>query len=406
MTTPGKSLLELVFSGAYMRRWNDKLRPMDFQEIDKQGHKMLLAFVFWHNATFASSLEERLALAVEIIEGGLFDYFFRLVVTDIKPPVLYRIMENREHYRQLTEYVLGRLRPMLSPTESFWDRMQAWHADGLRETRARRILKAAHMYASQWEFRLLKPLNAFDDEIEDIDASFRHCLEDLSDVAYMDPALTRFASLCGQLRFQIRWTQVSRIPATSVLGHMFIVAAYGYLYSLAIGACAARRVNDFFGGLMHDLPELLTRDIISPVKQSFIGLPELIKEYEHSEMDARILRPLTEAGHASLVERIAYLLGLSLGSEFQECVREDGVPRAVEDYDVFHRECNVDGLDPKDGGMLKACDVLAAFIEANSSIRGGVSSPHLVEAWVRLKGRLMEHPLKCLELERLLADFG
>lgn len=38
-----KSLLQLIFSGAYLLRWNDKLRPVELLEIDKQAHKMLLA---------------------------------------------------------------------------------------------------------------------------------------------------------------------------------------------------------------------------------------------------------------------------------------------------------------------------------------------------------------------------
>ncbi len=35
-----KSLLQFVFSGAYMKRWNDKLRPVELMEVDKQAHKM------------------------------------------------------------------------------------------------------------------------------------------------------------------------------------------------------------------------------------------------------------------------------------------------------------------------------------------------------------------------------
>ena len=40
-----KSLLELIFSGAFMKRWNDKLRPMELVEVDKQGHKMIVAWL-------------------------------------------------------------------------------------------------------------------------------------------------------------------------------------------------------------------------------------------------------------------------------------------------------------------------------------------------------------------------
>ena len=35
-----------------------------------------------------------------------------------------------------------------------------------------------------------------------------------------------FIDLCGQLRFQKRWSQSPRIPATSVLGHMLMVAIW------------------------------------------------------------------------------------------------------------------------------------------------------------------------------------
>ncbi|MBO4313731.1 MAG: HD domain-containing protein, partial [Desulfovibrio sp.] len=218
-------------------------------------------------------------------------------------------------------------------------------------------------------------------------------------------ALARFANLCGQLRFQIRWTQAPRLPATSVLGHMFVVAAFAYFTSLAVDACMARRNNNFFCGLFHDLPELLTRDIISPVKQSVPNLAQLIKEYENAELERRIFSPLRADGFTDLVDRIAYYLGLEVGSEFQECCREGGKILKVDGFDMLQKSYNADALDPKDGHMLKVCDWLAAFLEANSSIRTGVSSPHLIEARARLKVQICGSPLECLHLSALLADF-
>ena len=262
-----KSLLQLIFSGAYLLRWNDKLRPAELLEIDKQAHKMLLACVLWHENSRTLPDTQRLTLARDIIEGGLFDYFYRLIITDIKPPVFYKIKENPA---QLTEHVLARLEPVLSPLGDFWKRMRAWHLTGDESGPARRILTAAHLYASQWEFHLIKPLNGFDDEMDDIDNSFVERLDTFRDLEGMEAILTpntalaRLANLCGQLRFQIRWTQAPRIPATSVLGHMFIVATFAYFFSLSVDACTARANNNFFCGLFHDLPELLTRDIISP----------------------------------------------------------------------------------------------------------------------------------------------
>lgn len=407
-----KGLLQLIFSGAYLLRWNDKLRPTELLEIDKQAHKMLLACVLWFENSRAMSEDKRLVLARDIIEGGLFDYFFRLIITDIKPPVFYKIKENPEHYRQLTEYVLTRLEPVLQSLGDFWQRMCHWHLQGDENELSRRILLAAHLYASQWEFKVIRPLNSFDDEMESIGQSFIDRLDSFRDLAGMKEILTensslaRLANLCGQLRFQIRWTQAPRIPATSVLGHMFIVAAFSYFFSLSVDACMARSNNNFFCGLFHDLPELLTRDIISPVKQSVDSLPRIIKQYEEVELERRIFTPLREEGFTPLVERLSYYLGLAVGSEFQDCHRDTmGNIMAVKDFDTLQRTCNVDSMDPKDGQMLKVCDWLAAFLEAHSSIRNGVSSPHLLEARARLKAKLCESPLECLHIEALLADF-
>ena len=258
-----KSLLLTVFSGSYMLRWNDKLRPVELTEIDKQGHKMIIAFLLWHENSMHLPFAERLQLAEDIIEGGLFDYFYRLIITDIKPPIFYRIKENTEHYQKLTRHVCHALEPVLRPAdEGFWERFQAYHAKE-QDSTASRILTAAHQFASRWEFSLIRNMNFFDDEMADIGQSFDTRLDELKggikglpEVLNSQTALGRLANFSGQLRFQIRWTQVPRIPATSVLGHMFMVACFAYFASLTVKTCQARRINNFFCALFHDLPEL------------------------------------------------------------------------------------------------------------------------------------------------------
>lgn len=411
MVTIRKNLLQLIFSGAYLLRWNDKLRPMELLEIDKQAHKMLLACVLWHENSQELPAQQRVQLATDIIEGGLFDYFYRLIITDVKPPIFYNIKDDPEQYRRLTEYVLDRLEPALAPLGSFWERLRQWHAEPDAESPARRILTAAHLFASQWEFRLIEPMNTpFDEEMADIGRSFPLRLNTFTELrglaAIRTPgsALARLANFCGQLRFQTRWTQAPRIPATSVLGHMFLVAVYAYLFSLEVQACPARACNNFFCGLFHDLPEVLTRDIISPIKQSTSDLPRLIKAYEEKELQRRLFVPLVAEGLQTLVDRIRYYLGLDVGSEFQECVRENGRVRKIDGFAGLEA-CNRDEFDPKDGQLIKICDILAAFMEAHSSIRNGVSSPHLLEARIRILTKLRENPLSALHLDSLLADF-
>lgn len=417
MTALRKSLLQLVFSGAYLLRWNDKLRPVELAELDKQAHKMLTACLLWQENTASLPGARRAAIARRIVEGGIADYLYRLIITDIKPPVFYRIRENPEHYRQLTAHVLKRLEPSVGPLDAFWHRLRQWHeqpeADASPDALlARRILAAAHMYASSWEFHLIRPLNTFDEEMDEIAASFRNRLDVFRDLAGMTAildgtdALARVANLCGRLRFQIRWTQVPRIPATSVLGHMFLVAVYAYFFSLKIGACTARACNNFFCGLLHDLPELLTRDIIAPVKNSVPSLPDIIRQYEQEELQRRIFQPLRRDGYGALADRLGYYLGMETGSEFHDAILRNGHAEQVKDFFTLHERFNRDDLDPKDGTLIKVCDRLAAFMEAHSSIRNGVSASSMQEACIGLGKDLRSSPLSAvLGLEALLADF-
>lgn len=412
MNTIRKGLLQLIFSGAYMLRWNDKQRASELYEIDKQGHKMLLACALWQQNSQGCNLEEKHSMGQKIIEGGLFDYLYRMIITDIKPPVFYRIKENAEHFSQLTEYVIGKLEPVLAPLDAgFWQRFCHYHRQPQEDSPEARILNAAHLYASRWEFNCLRPLNSFDEEMPAIERSFQTKLEALHAVAGVpallekNNALARFANVCGMLRFQIRWTQVPRIPATSVLGHMFLVATYAYFYSLTVQGCTARCNNNFFCGLFHDLPELLTRDIISPVKRSVPLLPDLIRKYEEEELESHIFAPLRAQGLNGLADDIGYYLGLATGSEFYESTRVDGVVKRIDSFATLHQSCNANALDPKDGELIKVCDTLAAFLEANNSLRHGVSSAHLVQAAGTLRQQLQQCPISELDLGALMADF-
>ncbi len=420
MTAIRKSLLQLVFSGAYMKRWNDKLRPMELAEVDKQGHKMLVAWLLYTVAGKDLPLDQRLALGKKIIEGGLFEYFYRLVITDIKPPVFYKIKENPAHYAQLSAWVSEELKSIVLPLdEVFWARFEDWLEGQINPSPApdlaRDILEAAHAYASYWEFSIIRPLNPFDEEMEGIERSFIDKLSTLQavpGVQHLLPvsksphALGRIATLCGQLRFQTRWSQVPRIPETSVLGHVFMVAAYAYFFSLTQGACRARCQNNFFAGLLHDMPELLTRDIISPVKKSVEAMGTIIHEYERAELEARMLKPLRESGCGHTESRLKYLLGLAVGDEFTESVVTGGQEIAVSFADLGGRY-NRDEFDPKDGALLKVCDLMAAYLEAYTALRNGIASASLAEAAWRIKNQLMNFNKEFpdFKIAALLADF-
>jgi putative hydrolase of HD superfamily len=40
-----KDLIEKIYVAASMQRWMDHIRPVEFTELDKQAHKMTIAFI-------------------------------------------------------------------------------------------------------------------------------------------------------------------------------------------------------------------------------------------------------------------------------------------------------------------------------------------------------------------------
>jgi putative hydrolase of HD superfamily len=414
-----KGLLQFIFSGAYMKRWNDKLRPLEFIEADKQAHKMIIAWLLCR-LNGGSTPAQNLELELEVIERAMFDYFFRLVITDIKPPVYYRIKTDPNDYAKLSAWVLAELEPWLRPFDSgasgFWKRLEEFVQSPDKTDSAAQILDAAHNYASNWEFSILKGMNSFDPEVPEIEKSFQNKLAQRLNLSGMDKLLDRgsgnsaastlggFAKLCGQLRFQKRWSQTPRIPETSVMGHMFMVACFSYFFSLAVDACPARQVNNFFCALFHDLPELLTRDIISPVKKSVDTLGDLIRNYENEELDRRVFKPLRAEGYTALTDRLGYYLGLEVGSEFQECALVNGKPAKVS-FEELQTKYNDNAFDAKDGKLIKICDNLAAFIEAYTAMRNGISSDHLQQAIWRIRSENAKLSIAGVHVGALLADF-
>ena len=307
---------------------------------------------------------------------------------------------------------MEQLVPRLAPLgDGFIDRMRAYLMEPEDKSPARRILAAAHLFASYSEFLLLKNVNEMDEELTEIEASFIQGLEALQDLPGVAELLStssvagRFARLCGKLRFQTRWSQTPRIPETSVLGHMFIVACFAWFFTLEQDGCRARKQNNFFCGLFHDLPELLTRDIISPVKRSAREIGDLIREYEEHELERLVLGPLSDGGYKDVAERLGYFLGLTTGSEFDSCVTDKGIVRKV-DSEQVQSAMDRDEFDPKDGEMLKVCDNLAAFIEAYTALKNGIASDQLHEAQYRIRKLYQHRPGTAgIQAGALMADF-
>jgi len=398
MNPLNQKLIELIYDAASIRRWNDQVNPMDFTELDKQAHKMIIAYVL-------AKVEEDIAPGsvdwLKLLEGGIFEMLHRIILTDIKPPVFHKMMQEKG--RELNEWVFRRLEEETSSVKGgFRQRMHQHFFSAEYASREKRILKAAHYLATQWEFNILYKMCPFIRGIEQIRQEIEDQIEDHFDLAGVQKlSLGRktagFVDLCGQLRFQKRWSQSPRIPATSVLGHMLVVAILTYLSLCEAEASAFRKKNGFLAGLFHDLPEVLTRDITSPIKGAVEGLDEIIKDYENKQMEAKLLPLLPSSWHKEL----------SYYTENEFTNRALSGDTVIPDIPFAEMGGAYDKAEclPVDGEIIRCCDHLAAFIEATTSIRHGISSRYLLEGVERLQKEYCQKVIGGIDYGRTFAAF-
>lgn len=386
-------LIKLLFNAAHIQRWNDHARAHNFTELDKQSHKMVIAYVLGkHEEDNGKTIDW-----IKIIEGGIFEFLHRIVLTDIKPPVFYQL--QKKYQDKMNSWVLEQLQTVLQDMPpGFTERFQTYLSLKSEECTEKQILQAAHYLATRWEFKFIYDLNRHLYGIEETKASLDTEIErfyDLESVRRMVLYKTgfNFIDLVGQLRFQKRWAQIPRVPETSVQGHMLMVAMLSYLFSTKeLDACNKRIINNFYGGLLHDLPEVMTRDIISPVKRSIQGLDEIIKDIEAEFMNQKIYPLIPEAWH----QELRYYTE----NEFKtKIINTQGVVEFINPNEMH--KYNQDIYNPLDGEMLKFCDNISAMLEVIVSKQHGITSTKLETSLQSLVDSFKGRKISNINLEQI-----
>jgi len=375
-----KQLALKIFEGFSIQRWNDLIRPFDLVEMDKAAEKMVLAYII-------GKYEENKGSYIDwkwMIYASLFDLLRKISLCDIKAPVqqmLHRQFPNE--YMHLNEWVLNQYKQIMPDEELFSDftiyvGRQAGSFPIPEELRlSMDVYRAAHKYSTMRELEMLAVVNEKErlknirNELEAEIQPYLH-LEGLQKLVTHQKTFD-FLLKIEQLRFQTRWNQTPRIPATSVLGHCFFVA----IMTLLLGResnpdmCDRRVINNYFSALFHDLPESVTRDIISPVKTATDDLPNIVKKIE-DEIVNKELVPLMEPFFEK--ELIYYT-----SDEFTDRILDSKGKIKHVSWEELNTKYNTADFQPIDGRLVRICDHLSALMEADISIKHGITSEHLTK---------------------------
>ena len=350
-------LIKLIFSTASIERWNDIPRPFKFIELDKQAHKMIIAYLIAHY--------EKNVDFIKLINFGIAGLLYRAVLTDLKSPVYYHLRKKKG--KELDEFVLKNLKGTISKELEYY--VKLYNNTNCLE---KRIISASSYISTKWEFDFIYKFAKNTFGINEIKKDIENEIEDYYDlegvrILELKRKSYDFISLCGNLRFQKRWANTPRIPETSVLGHMLFVAIVTYFLTKEYGGNDKKLYYNFFTALFHDLPEALTRDIITPVKTGVQGLDKILKEYENMLIEEKILPMLSKY--------IQPELKIILTDEFANKIIKNNSYEIISQVDENFK--NSAGID---GSLIKAADHFGAFTEAMMSIKHGIKSTELKNA--------------------------
>jgi len=353
-------MLYLIFDTANMHRWNDHLTTVDLTELDKQAHKAAIAWVL---GKYEETETDARLDWTKIIEHSLFSFIQRSVMTDLKPQVFHRIISERAE--EVNRYVVKCFDENVPNADPEFRSRLVEYLSSEKRSKEDDIVRAAHYLATRWEFKTIYDANRSMYGIENTKKEIEEQILQHKDLVGVrkqvdDSNTFDFIDLIGQLRFQQRWARTPRIPKTTVLGHSLVVADMIFLNDLDRKADSRQIYNNFYTALFHDLPEVLTKDVISPIKANVDGLAHLLESYEKELIRSKIMPLIPSSWHRE-IEFMVY-------DPFTD----------VDDGEVGKRT----------GRDIKSCDLMAAYLEAKASRWYGTSSSTLIEGEAELRKKL------------------
>lgn len=350
------ALLNKLFEGFSILRWNDRIRPHEFSQMEKESHKMFLAYLFGRIEE-----ENREVDWWVLIEAGVFQFFKKIALSDIKVVVQRKISEDKELNNRLNDWIVKKYEGYFNKEFLISFREYLDKEDDM-SCLEYKILRAAHKYSTLREFEIL---GAYTEKNSFLEATEGEIYKDILPFMSLEGLqqmlakqdLYKFNLIFEQLRYQVRWSQTPRIPKTTVMGHAFFVAVLMFIFTKQITDSNEVMFCNFYAGLFHDLPESVTRDIISPVKHAVEGLDEIIGKIEAEIIEQEMFKYLSDERYKVIKEELE---GFTKNEFADRTITING-----------ELSCVVNGR------ILRLADELAAMMEASKSILHGITSDQL-----------------------------
>ena len=283
----GNTLRLMLTRGLSIIRWNNFPRVVDIKQMDNVGATLHAAlFLAYQQEQKTGESIDTLYLMKKIIFTSLAD----LILSDINSGTKWYIKKLDEDifdklYEQAYWYFLSWEAPKILKQDFKETLHEKW------KTREDQIFMAAKKYLwfveASTNARVFPeiyevPLNEIKSEL----ISLSDDLESLKELM-RNTGQEKYLAHIFRLSYSMRWNQYQRNTPISVMSHKVVVAYISYV----IGMIGNEKWEDndikemLMRAVYHDVPEVITGDIITPTKKAVPGFVELLEKVEETMMD-------------------------------------------------------------------------------------------------------------------------
>lgn len=355
----------MLSRGLSMVRWNNFPRVVDVTQMDN-------VWATLHTALFLVHLEEGNLDSLYMIKKIIFSSFSEFVLSDINSG-------TKNTIRKLDEEIFEALYAKAYRYFLHYDMPESLRRDyenimfGEKKEREDRIIYAAKKYVGYME--ALPNAQIFPDMyaiyMAEMEAELEKIAGEVQSLAVLRRSddFQKYLSHIYRLSFSMRWNQYRRKTPISVMSHTVVITYITYVIAMMEKSVSDELLLEMLmRALYHDVPEVITGDIISPTKKAVAGFSELLERVEAHMLDEYF---------------------------FQYIAPE---------YQTFLQPFLLEPFDGEIWKKVKYADILSAYLEAK------IEAPYsqvfaLKEEYLRSEVQKIQHPWGEYLLREIFFEF-
>ena len=348
-----QKIFDIISIGKYIIRWNEFAcpGPDKFTILDREALKLIFAI-------FLSQENKKIDIR-KIIQISFASFIRKLILTDIKNSV-YEQLKKYSGF-EINRYIVNCVEQnykFLIDDEIF---NYIKNYDNLH-TKEKILIDVASNIVTSYELKLLKPLNNNNFEFKKIENSFKKSqnkLKKFKEYKYYLRKYNQYKKIfdvINNLRFQKRGIRLSLINNFSILEHLYITSFIGYNFAKYSSKDLDKSILFALILLFHDIPEALTRDIISPVKKANIEIDKAVENIEKKLIKKYFIKNIKNKKFQKNIYRLIFIKNFSVKEEITKPEAKINFGKKI----YFEKDKN----NKFDLELIKFIDEIFALLEA------------------------------------------